>query len=107
MMQLQHIANTCHVYCRLVNLGISKPMAKKICKYYEKTLLHNLLYVKGKRKMVSYSRLKEIATISQRIKELKIELKGLELSRQKLVYSDKLSWVLDHMPKQSTEKGRI
>ena len=107
MMQIQHIANVCHAYCRLINLGISKPMAKKICKYYEKTFIHNLLYAKGKHQMVSYSRLKEIALISQRIKELKTELKGLELSRRKMVYNDKLSWVLDHMPKQSIDKGRI
>jgi len=45
--KVQHYANVLHCYCRLRDLGVPKPLARKIAEIYE-TLTHWILY-RGRR----------------------------------------------------------
>ena len=35
MLTIQHRLNPLHVYCRLVDKGLSKNLSMSVCKYYE------------------------------------------------------------------------
>lgn len=39
---IQHIANPLHVYCRLIDFGVSEVFSKKISVIYEKYCYHYL-----------------------------------------------------------------
>lgn len=41
---MQHYFNALHVYCRLIDLGISAKLARKIAALYESLLTCHLLY---------------------------------------------------------------
>jgi len=45
---LQHIANPLHVYCRLIDFGVSSDISKKVSVIYEKYLYYFLSVVKKK-----------------------------------------------------------
>ncbi len=38
----QHILNPLHVYCRLKDVGVSAPMAQRVCRVYERFLFRFL-----------------------------------------------------------------
>jgi len=38
---VQHIANPLHVYCRLIDFGVSTRFSKRLCIIYEKCLYQN------------------------------------------------------------------
>jgi len=46
---LQHIANPLHVYCRLIDFGVSSEISKKVSVAYEKYLYYFLSVVIKKR----------------------------------------------------------
>ena len=40
-----HNLNVLHIYCRLVDMGVKKLTARRICCFVEKTRLYHLLYI--------------------------------------------------------------
>lgn len=40
---LQHLLNPLHLYCRLKEAGLSAPLARGLCRLYERTLYLRLL----------------------------------------------------------------
>lgn len=40
---LQHLLNPLHLYCRLVQVGLTEPVARRLCLAYERTVYRHLL----------------------------------------------------------------
>jgi len=49
---LQHKLSAWHVYCRLIDFGLSRSCAKKIAGIYQKVFAYRLLYRKRYRREV-------------------------------------------------------
>ena len=43
----QHNVNVLHVYCRLVDAGVKRVTARRICCFLERSRLYHLVYVNG------------------------------------------------------------
>lgn len=41
--ETKHILNPLHVYCRLIDIGLSKSIAKTVCSFYERTLFRTFI----------------------------------------------------------------
>jgi len=41
--QLQHFFNPLHVYCRLQQAGLAEPLARRLCKAYERAVYRRVL----------------------------------------------------------------
>ncbi|MDO9632814.1 MAG: hypothetical protein Q7I92_13030 [Humidesulfovibrio sp.] len=41
--QLQHLLNPLHLYCRLQQAGLAEPLARRLCKAYERSVYRRIL----------------------------------------------------------------
>jgi hypothetical protein len=41
--QLQHLLNPLHIYCRLQQAGLTEPLARRLCKAYERSVYRRIL----------------------------------------------------------------
>jgi hypothetical protein len=40
---LQHLLNPLHLYCRLQQAGFAEPLARRLCKVYERSVYRRIL----------------------------------------------------------------
>ena len=40
--ETQHFLNPLHIYCRLIDLGLTQKFSTKMCKFYEKHIFKKL-----------------------------------------------------------------